>query len=227
MNIDDIFAELEREQAWRYDEIRFFQNQSTNAPENKQDQFRRILILLLYAHFEGFCKFAFTLYVNNVNAAQIKCEQANYAIAAASLSDLFNALQDSDRKCRVFRKTLPDETKLHRFARHKDFIEQSSEFDNKIVNISEKLVDTESNLKPVVLQKILYRLGFPHDQLRNIDGEINQLLEYRNKIAHGESTSGINLEKYLDLRTASFKIMDEVKRLVVEALTERYYLRNP
>jgi hypothetical protein len=86
---------------------------------------------------------------------------------------------------------------------------------------------TKSVRMSVVLQKILYRLGFPHDQLRNIDGEINQLLEYRNKIAHGESTSGINLEKYLDLRTASFKIMDEVKRLVVEALTERYYLRNP
>jgi RiboL-PSP-HEPN len=116
---------------------------------------------------------------------------------------------------------------LHRFARHKDFIEQSSEFENKIVNISEKLVDTESNLKPVVLQKILYRLGFPHDQLKNIDGEINQLLEYRNKIAHGESTSGISLGKYDDLRTASFKIMDEVKRLVFEALKERYYLRQP
>jgi RiboL-PSP-HEPN len=227
MNIDDILAELEIEQTWRYDEVRFFQNQSTNAPENRQDQFRRILILLLYAHFEGFCKFAFTLYVNNVNAAHIKCEQANYAIAAASLSDLFNALQDSDKKCNVFRRTLPDETKLHRFARHKDFIEQSSEFDNKIVNISETLVDTESNLKPVVLQKILYRLGFPHDQLKNIDGEINQLLEYRNKIAHGESTSGISSEKYLDLRRASFKIMDEVKRLVVEALKERYYLRQP
>jgi len=57
-DISDIYAEVEAEYAWRQDEIRFFQNQSTNAPENKQDQFRRVLILLLYAHFEGFCKFA-------------------------------------------------------------------------------------------------------------------------------------------------------------------------
>ncbi|MFN9836724.1 MAG: MAE_28990/MAE_18760 family HEPN-like nuclease, partial [Pseudanabaena sp.] len=57
-DISDILAQIEAEQTWRYDEIRFFQNQATNVPLDKQDQFRRVLILLLYAHFEGFCKFA-------------------------------------------------------------------------------------------------------------------------------------------------------------------------
>jgi RiboL-PSP-HEPN len=225
-NIEDILTELEREQTWRYDEIRFFQNQSTQVSDVRQNQFRRVIILLLYAHFEGFCKFAFTLYVNNINAAHIKCEEANYAIAAASLSDLFNALQDSDRKCSVFRNALPEETKIHKFARQRDFLEQSDEFDNRIVRISETLVDTESNLKPIVLQKILYRLGFPHDRLNSVDGEINQLLNYRNKIAHGESTSGIDVQEYFRLRDASFNIMNEVKKLVSEALQERHYLRQ-
>ncbi|BFM40525.1 MAE_28990/MAE_18760 family HEPN-like nuclease [Synechocystis sp. LKSZ1] len=76
MNISDVWAEIEAEQAWRQDEIRFFQNQSTFVAPEKQDHFRRALILLLYAHFEGFCKFVFILYVNNVNSANIRCGEA-------------------------------------------------------------------------------------------------------------------------------------------------------
>lgn len=226
-DISDILAQIEAEQTWRYDEIRFFQNQSTNVPLDKQDQFRRVLILLLYAHFEGFCKFALTLYVNNVNAANIKCGQANPAIAAASLADLFKNLRNPDKKCAEFQRSLPDDTELHQFARHREFIEQSTRFEDRPVNIPETLVDSESNLKPIVLRKNLYRLGFPHEQLRHVEGDINKLLNYRNKIAHGESTAGINSEDYLTLRTAAFKIMDEVKRLVVEAIQNRYYLRQP
>jgi hypothetical protein len=227
VDISSVSAEIEAEQTWRYDEIRFFQNQSTNLADDKQDQFRRVLVLLLYAHFEGFCKFALSLYVNNVNAANIKCGEANYAIAAASLSDLFKTLRNPDKKCPEFRNTLPDETDLHQFARHREFIEQSSSFEDRPVNIPETVVDTESNLKPVVLRKNLYRLGFSHDQLMHVEGDINRLLNYRNKIAHGESTSGINLEDYDTLRLAAFTIMSEVKRLVLEALRNRHYLRQP
>jgi len=226
-DISDIYAEVEAEYAWRQDEIRFFQNQSTNAPENKQDQFRRVLILLLYAHFEGFCKFALILYVNNVNAANIKCGEANHAIAAASLADLFKTLRNPDKKCAEFQRALPDDTELHQFARHREFIEQSARFEDRLVNIPETLVDTESNLKPTVLRKNLYRLGFPHEQLRHVEGDINKLLNYRNKIAHGASTAGIEYQEYLDLRDAAFRIMDEVKRMVLEAIQNRHYLRQP
>ena len=87
MSILELRGELEAEMAWRHDEIRFFQNQGADLDdEHQQEQYRRALILLLYAHFEGFCKFALTLYVNAVNQQGIKCAEANHAIAAASLS---------------------------------------------------------------------------------------------------------------------------------------------
>lgn len=227
IDIASVLAEIEAEQTWRYDEIRFFQNQSTVISLDKQDQFRRVLVLLLYAHFEGFCKFILTLYVTNVNAINIKCGEANHAIAAASLSDLFKALRNPEKKCPEFQKVLPDETELHQFARHREFVEQSAKFEDRPVRIPENVVDTESNLKPVVLRKNLYRLGFSHEQLKHVEGDINRLLNYRNKIAHGESTSGIGLEEYLVLRSAAFRIMDEVKRLVLEALQNKHYLRQP
>jgi MAE_28990/MAE_18760-like HEPN len=224
-DISDAIAQIESEQAWRYDEVRFFQNQSTYVSPDKQDQFRRVLILLLYSHFEGFCKFALTLYVDTVNSANIKCAEANHAIAAASLADLFKALRNPDKKCAEFQRALPDETELHQFARHREFIEHSAKFENRIVNIPTTVVDTESNLKPIVLRKNLYRLGFSHEQLKHVEGDINRLLNYRNKIAHGESKSGITSDEYFQLRTTTFKIMDEVKRLVFEALQNKFYLR--
>jgi hypothetical protein len=226
VDISSVYAEIEAEQDWRYAEIRFFQNQVENVVPDKQDQFRRVLVLILYAHLEGFFKFALILYINNVNITNIQCREANDAIAAASLSELFKELE-SNKKCTEFKNTLPDDTKLHQFARQREFIKQSASFENRPVNIPETVVDMESNLKPFVIRKNLYRLGFSHDQFRHVEDNIERLLNYRNKIAHGESTSGINSADYLALRDSSFEIMNEVKRLVLEALQNRNYLRQP
>jgi hypothetical protein len=89
MNIEDIRAELESDFRWRQGELLFLQNQGASLAEAEQETFRRAVVVLLYAHFEGFCKFALLVYVNEVNKAQVKCHEASYALAAASLADLF------------------------------------------------------------------------------------------------------------------------------------------
>lgn len=226
MNIENLWAEIEAEQTWRTDEIRFFQNQaSLIASEEGQNQFRRAVVLLVYAHFEGFCKFAFTLYVNTINAENIKCGEANFAIAAASLSDLFKNLRNPNSKTDLFSNSLPDDTQLHSFYREKEFVENTSSFLEKVVNIPENFVDTESNLKPVVLRKNLFKLGFQHDLFEPIEGSIHNLLNIRNKISHGELKDGIKLDKYNELRDAAFNVMNVVKSNIMSALQQRSYLK--
>jgi hypothetical protein len=227
MNIAELYAEMESDQEWRQKEIRFFQNRLAHlSSEEQKNQFRRALILILYAHFEGFCKFALTLYVNAINSEGIPCEKANYAIAAASLANLFMELRNPDKKCPEFRRTLPDDAKLHKFARDREFVERFTDFINQPVLIPEHVVDTESNLKPVVLRKNLYRLGFPHTQFDGVQGNVDKLLNYRNLIAHGETQTGIKQNVYEDLRVTTYTIMDEIKRVVMEALQEKLYLRS-
>ena len=115
MNIAELRAELEADRAWREDEIRNFQNRGAAIPEEQeQKRYRRALILLLYAHFEGFCKFAFTLYATAVSSSGISCGEANYAIA--TLAGLFRDLRNPEKKSELFRRDLPDDAKLHRFA---------------------------------------------------------------------------------------------------------------
>ncbi len=226
MNIVAVSAQLESDQKWREDEIRFFQNQGTRLiSKDGQNQFRRALILFLYAHFEGFCKFSFQLYIDTINQEGIVCGEATSAIAAASLSDLFRALRNPEKKSDIFRKDLPDDTKLHRFARDREFIEEAANFAQQQVNIPDSIVET-LNLTPIVLRKNLFRLGLPHDLFMHLDGYIHRLLNSRNAIAHGGTRTGVSSEEYLPLRDTTFNIMEEVKQSIIEALKEKQYLHD-
>lgn len=226
MNLVQLRAELEADQAWRRDEIRFFQNQAAKLDTTERpNPFQRVLILLLYAHFEGFSRFALTLYVNTVNSTGMTCGEANSAIAAASLANLFRDLRDPQHKSEEFRRDLPDDTKLHRFARDREFIERVTDFTIRLVNIPDHVVDTESNLNPIVLRKNLYRLGLPYDLFKDFDKQLHQLLGYRNQIAHGERQWGIEHKTYESLRDATFAIMDEITREIMRALQEKRYQR--
>lgn len=227
MNLAAIRAELESDQAWRQEEIRHLQNVATAIPSvEEQERFRRPLVLMLYAHFEGFSKFALSVYVNAVNQTAITCNQANYAIAAATLSDLFHALRDPLRKCEEFRRDLPDDTQLHRFARDREFIERVSNFENRQVRIPERVVDTESNLSPIVLRKNLFRLGLKHDQFVEQEKQISQLLNIRNNIGHGAMKDGVPPDLYQKLRDDVFKVMDAISQEVTQALKDSLYLRK-
>ncbi len=225
MNAEEFRAQLEEEIQWRIDEIRFFQNQCAML-ENTQDQekFRRALILLLYSNFEGFCKFALTLYVSAVNSVGIECKDASSGVAAASLHDVFMMLRDGTRKAKEFNNELPDDTKLHRFARDREFIERAYVLMNRVVSIPDDAIDMESNLKPIVLRKNLYRLGLPHDQFVAYEPEISRLLGLRNNIAHGATRSGIEARLYEQLRDSALNVMTGVMTGVTQAIREGWFM---
>jgi hypothetical protein len=88
------------------------------------------------------------------------------------------------------------------------------------------VIDTESNLKPPVIRKNLYYLGFPSNKFEAFEGRINKLLEYRNPIAHGESSKGIDRDAYESLREAAYEVMNAVKRDIMQAIEREDYLRE-
>jgi hypothetical protein len=82
VDLASIRAELESEQTWRHDEIRFLRNQLASICGNRRKmQFRRALVVMLYAHYEGFCKFALERYVRSVNDACLECCGARGCLA--------------------------------------------------------------------------------------------------------------------------------------------------
>ena len=227
MNVADFRAQLEEEFAWRIEEILFLQNQCSDIErEERRDRFRRAVVLLLYSNYEGYCRFGLNMYVSVINQEDITCKDVNYAIAAASLNDVFTSLRDGSGKVKEFRHAAPDDTKLHRFGREKEFIEHLVDFSARKVRIPDKVVDTESNLRFLVLRKILYRLGLPYEQFGSHEANIELLVNLRNKIAHGQTKQGIRPRQYEQLRQAAFDIMRGITSVLTQAVYQKWYLAD-
>lgn len=227
MNLLDIRAQIEDEITWRSDEIRFLKNHlSIIIKEADREKYRKSLIVMLYSHYEGFCKTAFQIYINEINKENILRVDANYFIATASLDEVFKYYDNRDKKNVFFKNLLPNDEKLHKFSRQVDFLELVDDIWKEILIIPDKIVDTEANLKPVVLRKLLFRLGFQHDCFSKYEGLIEQLLNKRNNVAHGSIREGINEKDYEKIETATFTIMDELKKLIMEALSDKLYLKQ-
>src|SRR5262249_40786788 len=121
----------------------------------ERDMLSRSLILLTYAHFEGFCKFALTAYTSAINALDLPCREACTPLVAATLSKILGALRDGNRKHQEFR-ALPNDLELHLSAREHVFIDRYEVMIAKKVVLSEKLVDAKSNLNTMILKRNLY-----------------------------------------------------------------------
>lgn len=77
MDVAEVRAELEEELTHRLDEIRFFRNQLDEIDAvDEKERYCKCLIVMLYAHFEGFWKAAFSIYLNVINQENIKCKDA-------------------------------------------------------------------------------------------------------------------------------------------------------
>ena len=135
-------------------------------------------------------------------------------------------VHNPQKKSKIFRRELPEDFKLHRFAREREFVERLEEVDSREVNIPDNVVDTESNLTPTVLRKNLYRLGLPHDQFDAHAPDINRLLGIRNGISHGALKAGIEEKTYEQLKTATADIMTNLSAGVMKALSDEAYVRT-
>jgi len=70
MTIEKLREEMEYELTWRTDELRMLKNNlSLILKDEDKDKYRKSLIVMLYAHFEGFSKTCFNSYKTNLSKA--------------------------------------------------------------------------------------------------------------------------------------------------------------
>jgi hypothetical protein len=226
VNVVDLRAQLELDLTWRATELVFLHNQiSSLDKEDDRNLLRRFAVVMLYAHFEGFTKTALSIYADAINAEQVEAIKAHEAIAALTLSDALRTLCNPDRKSDLFRRALPHDGELHRFARQREFVERWRDFSTMVVSIPiDDVVDTESNLRPVVLRKCLYRLGLDASIVDNYGGVINELLNRRNAVAHGSSKEGVQEVVYGNLHRRVTELMEALILAIISAVENRTYL---
>lgn len=216
MEAESLRNQFESEIAWRQEELAFLKNQLVNVDEKNKAKYRKALVLMLYAHFEGFSKIALQLYLQYINDLNLSIADVNANLQAAALKKEFIAFDNLDRKNEYFRKKLPNDTKLHRFYRRVDLIEQIDNFKNGKLRIDDDIIDTESNLWYVVLQKNMYVCGLPIDLFEQQKNDIDALVNRRNAIAHGDVKSGVSETEYEKWEKQTYSVMNKMIRTLFD-----------
>lgn len=222
---DDVFGDLEGDRRSREAEVRLLERLIRTSDEDEKAMLRRLIILLTYAHLEGFCKFALQAYMAALNALRLRCADASYPIAAAGLTKVFAALRDPNSKHDEFRRQLPDDSQLHLAAREQIFVEAYEGLSGSIVEIPDSVVDTKSNLSPIILKKMLFQLGLHYPAVDAHSGSIYRLLQIRNAIAHGDRLRVPSENDVSSCVTAMLEVMSFLQNEIFVALKNGLYLR--
>jgi hypothetical protein len=223
MSTQDFLAQLEADFTWRFEEVNALKGAVAAADPGVRDTLRKSLVLVLYSHLEGFCVFALRHYIDAVNEVGIQCGDATPAILAGAWEELFKAVLYGDEKCVQFTRRLPDDKGLHSHWRRRHFVEEIRGFEAKAVQIDEEVIDVESNLKPLVLQRNLFILGLDHQFVTPHEGSLHRLLNKRNSIAHGTERRGIQEGDYEAFEQTARTICRALITLLETAQREQQY----
>ncbi len=229
INLNNILAEIEEDLAWREDELRHFENRLSLDPEldeNVKTIETKPLVLFLYSHFEGHAKLMLTVYVNALNGCNLDCKKLSFPLIASSLNSEFGALKNGDKKHPLFPKE--HEPIFKELGRRVEFFENLEHILTTSLKLNvDKIVDTESNLKPDVLKKIFFRLGFDIENIEDRDfGKINKLLQLRNNFAHGSRFESISYKEYKEMKAIIWGVLRKIKNLVMDHLSNNKFYRQ-
>ena len=224
MTADELRAALETELAWRQEELAFFKNQLNEVEESNKNKYRKSLVLILYSHMEGYIKIGLQTYIQYINSQGLNRRDVNTGLMVASMHKEFIAYENMERKSEFFRRALPDDTRLHRLYRRVDFMENMENFKEQELVIDDQIIDMESNLWYIVLQKNLYKIGLPVDLFDDYRSDIDALVNRRNSIAHGNFKSGVTDTEFSNWERKVSEILEGITRLLYDYAKNRRYL---
>ena len=214
--------EIEIEYLHRLDELAKIENSlRLTGPESDEDLqglLRNAMVLMLYAYFEGFCKKIFEIYVIYLNRKKEKVECVKSPLAAASIAKEFDLLEDSRHAPEGYGIDYNENGRLMRYARRIEFTEQFRKLMEKTVSIPESILNTESNLRPEVLNRILFNLALDYKVEDQERGYLNKLVNYRNNIAHGTFARPISIEEFNNCKKTTLLLMERIKNEVIRCI---------
>ena len=224
MKYDQFETLLDEDLAWRKVEI---SELLLLAKESEKETIFKSLILLLYAHWEGYIKKSSKLYIKFISEEKIKLNDLSFNFKAVALKEHVSRCIETKDKL-----TLANEIA---------FVSSFLKLENKKFKIDVKpendfdstIIDTESNLKPKVFKNIIEILGLNYKKaLEAREHYINShLLANRNAIGHGSKFDdsiqldfSLTLKDIEKLKAIIFSIIDAFREELLEYVYNKYYL---
>jgi len=206
----DLANHIEEDLNWREAELASFKILVSAAQKGsvRERALLRALWALLYAHYEGFCKYAWDLYLDALEELGIVRHACRSRIACFSL----------EREFKQLRGNLSPES-LWDFYTHEfpDLLSQHATFQIKL--------ETQSNLWPDLFRENARKISLPTKMLDANEIRIKTLVARRNDIAHGKKTIVKSLHEYQEYENAVLLVMHELAIAMIEALDQKLFLK--
>lgn len=223
-DIIEFRSDMEDSLSWRISEFMSLKNL---LREDNSVPVVKTLIVMLYAHFEGFFKDCLECYVRYLNSTELQLNNFIDAIITASLSREYAAFEDINRKCKELITVPPAEEFLHKYHRRRELTQKFiSNYLSKKIKIDEKIINTKSNLDFGVLQENMYILGLEYNYFIDKQDTITKLVRLRNAVAHGSQREPISILEFEKMEEDILEIMNEIIRYLYEFCIEKKYLKN-
>jgi hypothetical protein len=204
--------ELENDLRWREAELGSLRLEALKNDKGSviYQALLRALWAMLYAHYEGFCKFAWDLYLDELQKLGIKRKDCREEIAKLSLQKYLNS----------FKWDLSIDS-FWEFGQtgFQKMLEEDLDFSTKL--------DTESNLYPNLLKKNSIQVCLNYQLVEKHETKLKALVKRRNEIAHGKPMVIKDLQEYQKYEDAAIEVMHELAISIVDCLDNRSYLKNP
>ena len=227
MNIAELRAELEEDLAWRLDELRHLKNRLLG--DEPRDQWSaasmRTILVMQYAHLEGFTRNAFAVYVDAINSESLMIKDLQPQLMAAALTEEFEAVRKNvnsdegkDEDGRLTRRA------INQVA----FVEKMHSMENSPVSlVSEVVASMEMNLGRDVLRRCLYMLAIPTSQVSKPQySSIEFVKNARNDIAHGSRRERISSGMFEAHRQKCEQFMKDLIRLITLAASSGWFRKG-
>lgn len=191
--------------SWRRKELTLLKNKIPREKNSLQSALIRATVPLLYAHWEGFVKVNMSYYLEYVSNKYLKNSELKTSFVALSLQSKLGDLNNS---------SFSNRTKII------DFILNDLEKQSKIPR--KNIINTKSNLSYNVLQEILFILDLEDNHIESQKELINDLVNERNYIAHGEHTL-IDFDTFENFYNDIIALMEYLRTIIENnAILEKY-----
>ena len=227
MRIDEFEDFLDKDIAWRKLEIsQLFA--ILNTTESKEIVYKS-LILLLYAHWEGFIKKSSKCYLKYVSDKNVRIQDLTRNFEAIMLKRFARECIDLDSRNLAKEFALMDKQRKSAGKPFKISIDINNEFDTNFI-------DTQYNLSSKVLASIIQIIGIKYNdaiKTREQFVDIN-LLKHRNSIGHGSqmdsedagSPSVLDFDQIVKLKDFVMVMLNYFSEVLLKYVEDEYYLER-
>ena len=192
-----LIDEIQAENNWRDGELATFK---VNPQKVDDSLWNRMCLPMIYAHWEGYVVSSLKLLIDHLNSLNLNPNEMPTNLIVLGLGTKYNSLSGKQS-----------------FDQKVVFTDSFKEIFQKVIKFK-KGIDTKSNLNSNVLKELCTVFGFNFNAFKSVIGDVERIVMFRNRIAHGENSilpDSENIEKYiLSITQATDLLLIEIDNFV-------------